>query len=197
MKYWPEGLTLRVVIPWYGFKQAPLWWLLRELNSLRITAKTLARYQYDNWHQVVSFSPWPAEFSFLVSGPLTCAYRSPMDEKHRKLFGTAYQGGPGDSNVYEIHFWDATGGIAVYKETFIGDRLKPIPETTLGRLEASLEAFAKGSLACSDCGETLPLSAMPGHYFAGRYCGPCWLGERGERKGTGGWKAVEARENYE
>jgi hypothetical protein len=193
--FWPAGMTLRAVIPWSSFRDAPLYWLLRGLREVGVAAKTLARYTYDNHHQVIAFSPWPVEFEFSVSHNNQQAYGSPLDKEYRAKFGKDYTG----QNVYGFKVWGRSGSQLVWENNaFLAkDGTVTIPAAVLDSAHAAMEAYCKGELACSDCGALLPLKELPGHYFAGTYCAPCWLGERGKNKGRGGWKAVEARETYD
>ena len=193
---WPLGMTLRVVIPSGALATVPLAWFLKDLDEIRVACKRLSRYEYDNNHQVLSFDCYATEFSFSVALP-QAAPGSPNERAWLSRFGDAYRDRALGVRVTEFNLWDWRGCIAVHKEVFLGDLMKPIPDEVRARLCAAMRAYVDGSLRCSDCGAMLPMVELPGAYFAGRYCAACWLGERGKHSGSGGWKAVESRETYD
>lgn len=193
---WPQGMTLRVVIPSRALLTVPLHWFMKQLEEVRIACKQLARYEYDNNHQVLVFDVYGVEFSFSFSLPQGQP-GSPNDLRWRTKFGKDYTHRSIGAYVTKFYLWDARGTTAVHEDEFMANQLEPLPEDVRERAYAAMQAYCDGKLRCSDCKALLPMQELPGHYFAGSYCSPCWLGERGKHKGTGGWKAVEARETYD
>lgn len=169
-------------------------WYLNELEELRIACKVLARYHCDNNNQALTYMG--KAFSFFVSVS-TCAPGSIRDKEYRQRFGVAYTNKGLGEAVFEFCLWNSRGSRALWKETFLASHLKPMPEKIRSTLVNAMDDYFHGTLKCSDCRAAIVTSAIAGNYFAGSYCSPCWLGEAGEHKGRGGWKAVEARETYE
>jgi len=184
-----EGM---IIISSRELETLPVWEFEKPMKEKFIALKVITGYQFDNTKLLISSGrDW---FSLFVHRESGIGYGSIRHKELQKAFGAHV-----DLNkVYDITLWDYRGTEGLYSSDFvIEDYKKPIPPTIVHDVEATMELYSQGKITCADCGRIIDRSEIAGHFFAGVYCDPCWLGRTGKHKGKGGWQAVEACETYE
>ena len=184
-----EGM---IIISRRELETLPIWEFEKPMKEKFIALKVITGYQFDNTKLLIkSGRDW---FSLSIYRESGIGHHSIKHKELQKAFGTRV-----DLNkVYTITLWDYRGMEGLYVgEIVIESYDKPIPSTVVRDVEDTMELYSQGKITCADCGRIIERSEIAGHFFAGVYCDPCWLGRRGEHKGEGGRQAVEARETYE
>lgn len=186
----PSGLHAALIFPYSALRTLPLFWFGKPHTELRVAAKVLTGYTFDNPHLRFA-NLFGDEFAISVDSP-KYSHGSALDKEIRKRFGVIHP-----HQYWDLKVWDSKGVTAVYGADFVAAYDDSIPDGILTALFDLTEQFSRGSVRCSDCGAMVDARNPAGRYFAGTYCAACWSGDAGQHKGGGGWKAVEARETYE
>lgn len=189
---WPGGMLAALIIPWHAAKKLKTCFFGKQLKELRVALKVATRYEYDNSHDRFEYMGLEFPFSF---HEVTWGIGSELERTYRSKLGRDCHGGPNGSNVRTLNIWSMNQQ-KIHEETFLCEWAGPLPEGAISAAEAAMLRFYNKEIACSDCGDVIPLPGA-GRYFAGVYCSGCWEGTKGCYRGKGGWKKTESEETYD
>lgn len=164
----------------------------KPLKEKHIALKVITKYDWDNTHTCIE-NGYGDFFAFSLYRE-DCARQSIRHKELQKIFGKNVE----INKTFNYTIWNCSGNITILNGLFEVKNWKDtIPKEDLNLIKKATENFSRGLVCCSDCKKELEIMReVAGHYFAGSFCKDCWFGIGGKHINDGGWKRIEAQENY-